>query len=71
MVAATSNDHISERIQDSGALMSDNRLFKIDQLRERNIGKYLPLPQLVAVGDQSSGKSSLLESVTGIPFPHG
>jgi GTPase SAR1 family protein len=25
--------------------------------------------QLVAVGDQSSGKSSLLESLTGIPFP--
>ncbi|KAK4457687.1 P-loop containing nucleoside triphosphate hydrolase protein [Cladorrhinum samala] len=58
-------------MHDSGALMSNDRLFKIDQLRERNIGKYLPLPQLVAVGDQSSGKSSLLESVTGIPFPHG
>jgi GTPase SAR1 family protein len=25
--------------------------------------------QLVVVGDQSSGKSSLLESLTGIPFP--
>jgi GTPase SAR1 family protein len=24
----------------------------------------------VVVGDQSSGKSSLLESLTGIPFPH-
>ncbi|KAK4178956.1 P-loop containing nucleoside triphosphate hydrolase protein [Triangularia setosa] len=52
-------------------LISHDRLYKIDQLRERNIGKYLPLPQLVAVGDQSSGKSSLLETVTGIPFPRG
>ena len=52
-------------------LTSPNRLRKIDQLREKNIGKYLPLPQLVAVGDQSSGKSSLLESLTGIPFPRG
>jgi Dynamin family len=52
-------------------LTSPGRLRKIDQLREKNIGKYLPLPQLVAVGDQSSGKSSLLESLTGIPFPHG
>ncbi|KAK2026327.1 dynamin family protein [Colletotrichum zoysiae] len=52
-------------------LTSPGRLQKIDQLRERNIGAYLPLPQLVAVGDQSSGKSSLLESLTGIPFPRG
>ncbi|KAK3313395.1 putative dynamin [Apodospora peruviana] len=50
-------------------LNSSDRLRKIDLLRERNIGKLLPLPQLVAVGDQSSGKSSLLESLTGIPFP--
>lgn len=54
-----------------GVLTSPSRLRKIDQLREKNIGKYLPLPQLVAVGDQSSGKSSLLESLTGIPFPRG
>ncbi|KAM0321293.1 hypothetical protein ACHAQA_010191 [Verticillium albo-atrum] len=57
--------------QPSSLLMSSVRLRKIDQLRERNIGSYLPLPQLVAVGDQSSGKSSLLESLTGIPFPRG
>ncbi|KAH7134555.1 dynamin family protein [Dactylonectria estremocensis] len=52
-------------------LTSPGRLRKIDQLREKNISTYLPLPQLVAVGDQSSGKSSLLESLTGIPFPRG
>ncbi|TIC96829.1 Interferon-induced GTP-binding protein Mx [Colletotrichum higginsianum] len=57
--------------QHSPLLTSPGRLQKIDQLRERNIGAYLPLPQLVAVGDQSSGKSSLLESLTGIPFPRG
>ncbi|KAG7403637.1 Interferon-induced GTP-binding protein Mx1 [Fusarium oxysporum f. sp. rapae] len=52
-------------------LTSPDRLRKIDQLRERNIATYLALPQLVAVGDQSSGKSSLLENLTGIPFPRG
>ncbi|KAH8171347.1 dynamin family protein [Sarocladium implicatum] len=44
-------------------------LEKIDKLRDLNIGQHVSLPQLVVVGDQSSGKSSLLESVTGIPFP--
>ncbi|KAM3460166.1 hypothetical protein NHJ6243_006212 [Beauveria neobassiana] len=52
-------------------LTSPTRLRKIDLLRDKNIGAYLPLPQLVAVGDQSSGKSSLLEGLTGIPFPRG
>ncbi|RDW63442.1 hypothetical protein BP6252_10987 [Coleophoma cylindrospora] len=44
-------------------------LEKVDKLRDLNIGQHVPLPQLVVVGDQSSGKSSLLESLTGIPFP--
>lgn len=55
----------------TASLNSPVLLRKIDQMREKNIGKYLPLPQLVAVGDQSSGKSSLLESLTGISFPRG
>lgn len=58
-------------VQPLPLLTSPDRLQKIDQLRERNIGTHVPLPQLVAVGDQSSGKSSLLEGLTGIPFPRG
>ncbi|KAH8889157.1 hypothetical protein GQ53DRAFT_723336 [Thozetella sp. PMI_491] len=53
----------------STSLTNPALLQKIDKLREHNIGQHVPLPQLVVVGDQSSGKSSLLESLTGIPFP--
>ncbi|MCJ1259264.1 hypothetical protein MMC24_007100 [Lignoscripta atroalba] len=45
------------------------QLEMIDQLRELGVGEDISLPQLVVVGDQSSGKSSLLEGLTGLPFP--
>lgn len=32
-------------------------------------GEHLSLPQICVVGDQSSGKSSLLTSISGIMFP--
>ncbi|KAI0509261.1 P-loop containing nucleoside triphosphate hydrolase protein [Xylaria bambusicola] len=39
---------------------------RIDKLREL-IGTRVALPQLVIVGKQSSGKSSVIESLTGVP----
>lgn len=41
----------------------------IDQLRSEGIGKYVDLPQIIVCGDQSSGKSSVLEAISGLNFP--
>ncbi|KAF4998937.1 hypothetical protein FDECE_11651 [Fusarium decemcellulare] len=41
----------------------------IDKLQSWGSHKFLDIPQLVIVGEQSSGKSSLLKTLTDIPFP--
>ena len=43
----------------------------IDTLRSQGVQQDLPLPQIAVMGDQSSGKSSVLEAISGIPFPRG
>ncbi|EEP82059.1 conserved hypothetical protein [Uncinocarpus reesii 1704] len=45
------------------------RLNQIDRIRAKGIGDHISLPQLVVCGAQSAGKSSVLEGITGIPFP--
>ena len=44
-------------------------LEKIDGLFACGVGDHVSLPQLLVVGNQSSGKSSVLEGLTSLPFP--
>lgn len=44
----------------------------VDRLRDINLESYIKLPKIVAVGSQSSGKSSLVEQIVGLDFlPRG
>ncbi len=44
----------------------------VDLLRDIGLDKLLSLPKVVVLGNQSSGKSSLLEQIVGLDFlPRG
>uniref|UniRef100_A0A8B9JVK2 Interferon-induced GTP-binding protein Mx n=1 Tax=Astyanax mexicanus TaxID=7994 RepID=A0A8B9JVK2_ASTMX len=43
----------------------------IDSLRQLGVEEDLPLPSIAVIGDQSSGKSSVLEALSGVALPRG
>ncbi|XP_057182161.1 interferon-induced GTP-binding protein Mx-like [Triplophysa rosa] len=57
------HDHLEERIRPFIDL--------IDTLRSVGVQKELALPTIVVIGDQSSGKSSVLEALSGVSLPRG
>ncbi|KAG4424457.1 hypothetical protein IFR04_002335 [Cadophora malorum] len=56
----------------SGFIHSSNHrdlLDIVDALRSNGVSHHVDLPQIIVCGSQSSGKSSTLESLSGITFP--
>jgi GTP1/Obg family GTP-binding protein len=65
MAAQSSEEHAFRELQSE----QSEPLDVIDQLRTQGLGRLVELPQLIVCGDQSSGKSSVLEAISRVRFP--
>ncbi|KAH8679503.1 P-loop containing nucleoside triphosphate hydrolase protein [Tricladium varicosporioides] len=66
---AESNDLGLPSLQKLQSAEQMDLLNVVDSLRACGLSEIVALPQLIVCGDQSSGKSSVLEAISGIPFP--
>lgn len=56
-------------LDDLGSKEQLRLLDAVDSLRSQGISQHVSLPQIIVCGDQSSGKSSVLEAISGVAFP--
>lgn len=79
--AATGSSHETEEVKD-GSIHLDNAALDelntaealslhllMEDLTSCGVGNIVDLPQIIVVGEQSSGKSSVLEAITKVRFP--
>lgn len=66
MTTATPTDSPLSQLQSEAQVQL---LDAIDRVRRDGFQWELDLPQIIVCGDQSSGKSSVLEAISGVRFP--
>ncbi|KAL2831878.1 P-loop containing nucleoside triphosphate hydrolase protein [Aspergillus pseudoustus] len=64
-MTVTTEDEALRQLQKEQSKLLD----KIDELRTIGVGGLVELPQLIVCGNQSSGKSSVLEAISRVRFP--
>lgn len=65
----TAKMNVNSSLQDLQTEEQRRVLDTVSQIRKCGLDSVLSLPQIVVCGDQSAGKSSVLEALTEIPFP--
>ena len=58
-----------DTLQDLNSQEQSDLLDTVDSLRSQGVSHYVSLPQIIVCGDQSSGKSSVLQAISGFDFP--
>ncbi|EED18923.1 dynamin family GTPase, putative [Talaromyces stipitatus ATCC 10500] len=69
MGALTNDSTAGKRIRHFVGVESSKQLAFIDDLHRLGLSRTVDLPELIVVGDQNTGKSSVLQAITEISFP--